>query len=471
MASLVDGMDALTTAAAPPFVCGITREMPEKPVELEDCGHVFDQDALRRWRAAGKTRCPECGGGLASRPSSVVAASLRAYRARSRRDVAVERDDVVVARGRPLGRGSHGVVKQATWRGTPVTVKQVPLDDDEAAAAMQRELKALRALRHPNVVALLGALNDEDEGLLWAILEFAPFGSLHRMLHRSSETDVLACFGDAKALPGLGPAFWGVAVDVCAALAFLHRRSVIHGDVKAANVLLGNGGVAKISDFGLARVVGTAGFTRTSSSHGGTAGYMAPELGEAGALDRDGASADVFAVAVLLAEVLTGSEPFADARNDVAIALRVRDGERPALPTSTPARLRDALMRCWDSNSAARPDAKDLLLDVLDLRLDDDVRPAVQGGDAVEVVRVTTTTGCKQLSSVLAEQGLRDAISLVRENEVDIEAARLMDPEDWREIGLDEKSARNVVASLGTDSIKLKVHFQGELAELTMKTT
>ena len=122
---------------------------------------------------------------------------------------------------------------------------------------MQRELKALRALRHPNVVALLGALTDDDEGLLWAILEFAPHGSLHRMLHRASESDMRACFGDAKALPGLGEAFWGVAADVCAALAFLHRRSVIHGDVKAANVLLGNGGVAKISDFGLARVVGT----------------------------------------------------------------------------------------------------------------------------------------------------------------------------------------------------------------------
>ncbi len=249
-------MDALTTAA-PPFVCGITREMPEKPVELIDCGHLFDQDALRRWRAAGKTRCPECGGALDSRPSSVVAASLRAYRARSRRDAAVERDDIVVAKGRPLGRGSHGVVKAAKWRGQPVAVKQVPLDDDEAAVAMQRELKALRALRHPNVVALLGALTDDDEGLLWAVLEFAPHGSLHRMLHRSSESDMRACFGDAKALPGLGEAFWGVAADVCAALAFLHRRSVIHGDVKAANVLLGNGGVAKISDFGLARVVGT----------------------------------------------------------------------------------------------------------------------------------------------------------------------------------------------------------------------
>ena len=122
MASLTDSMDALTTAA-PPFVCGITREMPEKPVELIDCGHLFDQDALRRWRAADKTRCPECGGPLDSRPSSVVAASLRAYRARSRRDAAVERDDVVVAKGRPLGRGSHGVVKKATWRGRPVAVK------------------------------------------------------------------------------------------------------------------------------------------------------------------------------------------------------------------------------------------------------------------------------------------------------------------------------------------------------------
>lgn len=198
---------------------------------------------------------------------------------------------------------------------------------------------------------------------------------------------------------------------------------------------------------------------------------MAPELGEAGALDRDGASADIFAVAVLLAEVLTGDEPFADARNDVAIALRVRDGERPALPKSTPRKLREALMRCWDSNSAARPDAKDLLLDVLDLRLDNEARPAVQD-DGTVPVRVTTTTGCKQLSSVLAEQGLRDVIPIVRENEVDIEAARLMDNDDWQEIGLDERAARSVVASLGSDSIRLKVRTpDGEVVELTTQTS
>ena len=95
----------------------------------------------------------------------------------------------------------------------------------------------------------------------------------------------------------------------------------------------------------------------------------------------------------------------------------------------------------------------------------------MQDDDGVEVVRVTTTTGCKQLSSVLAEQGLRDVIPIVRENEVDIEAARLMDNDDWQEIGLDERAARNVVASLGSDSIRLKVHAEGELVELTVTTS
>ena len=120
--------------------------------------------------------------------------------------------------------------------------------------------------------------------------------------------------------------------------------------------------------------------------------------------------------------------------------------------------------------AAARPDAKDLLLDLLDLRLDNDASTVPD--DGVEVVRVTTTTGCKQLSSVLAEQGLRDVIPIVRENEVDIEAARLMDNDDWQEIGLDERAARSVVASLGTDSIRLKVRTpDGEVVELTVTTS
>lgn len=209
---VVDGLDAL--AVAPPVVCSLTRETPATPV-MAACGHAFDQAALRRWLAAGRDRCPECGALLQdARPSRELASQIRARNARLRPNDVVRLDDVKVEKGRPLGRGSHGVVKRATFRGETVAVKQVPLDDDEAADAMQRELKALRALRHPNVVALVGAVTDVDEGLIWTVLEFAPHGSLHRMLHRGSPADLEACFGDSSALPGLGVAFWNVACDV-----------------------------------------------------------------------------------------------------------------------------------------------------------------------------------------------------------------------------------------------------------------
>ena len=120
-------------------------------------------------------------------------------------------------------------------------------------------------------------------------------------------------------------------------------------------------------DFGLARVVGTAGFTRAAASGGGTAAYMSPELSGGRALDRGGESADVFALAVLLAELLTGVEPFADARNEVEIALRVREGERPALPKDLPNELRRLILSCWSSDSIARPDARDVRDDLIDL--------------------------------------------------------------------------------------------------------
>ena len=464
MASLTSMLDTLSTAE-PPATCGITREVPPKPV-LGPCGQVFDQDALARWRRT-RDDCPACGAALGP-PAGVdrgLAADLRRWRASVKAPPAVVREDVVVARGRPLGRGAHGVVKRAAWRGRTVAVKMVSVDDDDAAVAMRRELKALRALRHPNVVALLGAVADDDEGLLWAVLEFAPHGSLHRLLHKGTPDELLACFGARDALPGLGVAFWSVATDVAAAVAFLHRRKVVHGDIKSANVLLGSYGVAKISDFGLARVVGTRGFTRASSAHGGTAAYMAPELGDAGALDRGGESADVFAYAVLVAELLSGREPFDDARNEVAVALRVRSGERPRLPLATPPALRDALVRCWDAEAAARPDMEDLLLDVVAMSQAPDGARVPGAGD--EVVTVGTDVGCRELSSVLAEVGLRDSIPAIREQEIDIGAARLMEPADWTDCGMLPEDARKVVSLLGSDTIVVRCRHDGDVVEVT----
>ena len=119
MASLTSMLDNLSTAE-PPATCGITREVPSKPV-LGPCGQVFDQDALARWRRT-RDDCPACGAALGP-PAGVdrgLAADLRRWRASVKAPPAVVREDVVVARGRPLGRGAHGVVKRAAWRGRTV---------------------------------------------------------------------------------------------------------------------------------------------------------------------------------------------------------------------------------------------------------------------------------------------------------------------------------------------------------------
>ena len=270
-------------------------------------------------------------------PSSVVAASLRAYRARSRRDAAVERDDVVVAKGRPLGRGSHGVVKR-TWRGRPVAVKQVPLDDDEAAVAMQRELKALAGFAAPERRRVARRTDRRRRGPALgdprirasrlAAPHAAPVvGERHAGVLRRRE-------GAAGARRSLLGRRGGRLRRACLPAPPQRHPRRRQGGERAA------GQRGRSEDLGLwisasGRNGGLHAHAAVARRNGGLHGSRA---GRGGRLDRDGASADIFAVAVLLAEVLTGDEPFADARNDVAIALRVRDGERPALPKSAPGR-------------------------------------------------------------------------------------------------------------------------------------
>ena len=101
---------------------------------------------------------------------------------------------------------------------------------------------------------------------------------------------------------------------------------MIHGDVKAANVLLGNGGVAKISGLWPRPRRRNGGLHTHVVVTWGNCGLHGSRAGRGGRFDRDGGLGGRLRRGGLLAEVLTGDEPFADASNDVAIALRVRDG-------------------------------------------------------------------------------------------------------------------------------------------------
>jgi len=364
------------TPPQPPPTCPLTLEAPEQPVSTP-CGHSFERDALEQFRLAGGRTCPLCRTPLPN--PSVRAFGLAvnvlmrelvgewgamqqrlvqaaAARAPPPSTPTLDANDVLLSPGRPLGRGAYGVVRRATLHGVDVAVKQTPAADESGVRALSRELAALLRLSHPHVVQLLGTADKAFEGELWLVLEFAEHGSLQSLLAPERGAARLAAFGDAAALPGPTLVFHRVAVELTSALAFLHRKGVVHGDIKGENLLVFPGGRVKLADFGLATVAQTLRVSNASSTAvQGTAGFMAPELWATGAALTS--AADVFSTAMMLAQLLTGSAPFANAPNDLAIQNAVHQGQRPALPPSTPAALSALLARCWLGEPTGRPDA------------------------------------------------------------------------------------------------------------------
>lgn len=216
-----------------------------------------------------------------------------------------------------LGSGGFGVVWAARDErlGRDVAVKLVPINADAPARAgqrAQREALAAARLGHPGIVALYEAGRDRDHYVL--VSELVRGRTLAALLAEGalSDRDVL-CVG-------------AVLAD---ALAHAHARGVIHRDVKPSNVLCPEspteaGGVAKLTDFGVAHMASDDALTRTGDVVG-TLAYMAPEQA---AGHPAGPDADTWALAIVLYEALAGVNPVR-ADNAAAIA---RNLTRPVPP-------------------------------------------------------------------------------------------------------------------------------------------
>ena len=265
----------------------------------------------------------------------------------------------------PLGKGAFGEVRRARWRGTDVAVKRVSLPAAAAAQAaalelFRRELATYHLLAHPNVVQFLGAVTRSEP--LCLVTELMRAGSL---------ADALDARGRGNP-PPLGRALaW--ALDCCRGMRYLHERrptAVIHRDLKPANLLLSADGRLKIGDFGLskpvqaqvARAAGQGGAVISRQTCGSWL-YAAPEVlrGESYT-----AAVDVFAFAVVLYELLTGTLPYEGLPAERATSL-LAAGRRPALappvyPAAAPVPPAiDALVQhAWTHFAAHRPSFAEL---------------------------------------------------------------------------------------------------------------
>ncbi|MFC6694456.1 Stk1 family PASTA domain-containing Ser/Thr kinase [Nocardioides daphniae] len=166
-------------------------------------------------------------------------------------------------------------------------------DGNDFAQRFVREARAAAQLSHPHVVAVYD--QGEDAGTVFLAMEYVPGRTLRDVIR------------DEAPMPPLRAL--GLVEPVLGALAAAHRAGIVHRDVKPENVLIGEGGdspTIKVADFGLAKAVSATSSHTATGVVIGTVSYLAPELVVQGQAD---ARADVYAVGVLLYELLTGTKP------------------------------------------------------------------------------------------------------------------------------------------------------------------
>jgi tetratricopeptide (TPR) repeat protein len=251
---------------------------------------------------------------------------------------------LIAARYRILalaGVGGMGMVYRAHDEQLGVDVALKVLRPEVAAdpgfrERFRKELLLARQVSHRNAVRIHDLGSEGD--LLFLTMDYIPGRSLRALLEE-----------EGPLAPGRAV---GIARQLAAALAAAHAEGVVHRDLKPANVLVDAGGRAFITDFGVARSMAVAGPTQTGAIVG-TPDYLSPE--QARGEPVDGRS-DVYALGLLLFEMLSGRLPFAGDSYAERLAQRLTGEARDLgdLGVAAPARLRAVVRRCLRRNPARR---------------------------------------------------------------------------------------------------------------------
>lgn len=195
-----------------------------------------------------------------------------------------------------IGEGGMGTVYRGidTLSGDPVAIKSLKKDVNRVSTDIverfAREGEALRKLNHPNIVKVLGTVEEDDQHYI--IMEYVGGGSLRELLDEQGGLPVHQVLE--------------IALDLSDALTRAHRLNIIHRDIKPANVMIAEDGTPRLTDFGVARIGGTTQMTETGAVLG-TLAYLSPEAISGERIDE---RSDIWAFGILLYEMLSNRLPF-----------------------------------------------------------------------------------------------------------------------------------------------------------------
>ncbi|KAL5500984.1 hypothetical protein ACEPAH_9371 [Sanghuangporus vaninii] len=250
--------------------------------------------------------------------------------------------------------GGFADVWKGEYEGRPVALKILRIylfpDKEKVQREIGREALVWRRLNHPNVLSFLGIFRDESEPPQLALVsDWMEKGSLDGYLSENPSTE--------RSMLALG---------VACGLGYLHGLTpqVIHGDLRAANILVDSNDQPRITDFGLARAIDSRGVTAATSFNGrGSARWQAPELLYPSRFGKDStrptSKSDVYAFSCVCFEIFSGKIPFADL-NDGAVVTEVAvNDKRPEWPEQNRGlsdNMWGLMQRCWETQPVDRPD-------------------------------------------------------------------------------------------------------------------
>ena len=241
--------------------------------------------------------------------------------------------DIVFAE--KIASGAFGDLFRGSYCGQDIAIKILRGVDNNTQQFREflQEVAIMRKVRHKNVVQFIGACTQKPN--LCIVFEYMNGGSVYDYIRKVGQLRVTTVLR--------------FAMEVCRGMDYLHKRKIVHRDLKAANLLLDENGTIKIADFGVARVMDHAGIMTAET---GTYRWMAPEVVEHRPYSE---KADVYSFGIVVWEMLTGLIPYSDMTPLQAAVGVVQKGLRPPLPKTCPPPLADIMRLCWQRDPAVRP--------------------------------------------------------------------------------------------------------------------
>jgi serine/threonine-protein kinase len=198
--------------------------------------------------------------------------------------------------------------------------------DPKFVDSFRRESQAAAGLSHPNVVSVYDV--GKEGNIYYIVMEMMEGDTLSDVIRRE------APMSEKRVLE--------ISRQIAAALSAAHKKNIIHRDIKPHNIIFSDDGVAKITDFGIAKAVNSGTIVNTNATVLGSVHYLSPEQARGGFVD---AKSDLYSLGIVMYEMLTGTVPF-DGENAVSVAMMHINGDVPAPSIANPSvsALMDAIV-------------------------------------------------------------------------------------------------------------------------------